>query len=97
MLTIQTGRPIELFGAAFRNGFVIEFRKTSPRLSAAAGERNAFAVGFNYAGSSWTSATTLEENQFLSRIPDSCICRTGSITNVAVGEPVPSDSKVTFK
>lgn len=92
------GRPIELFGAAFRNGFTSSsFVETSPFGSAAAGERNAFAVGFNYARELVDVSNNVgKTNSSFPEFPTRAFA-TGSITNVAAGEPVPSDSKVTFE
>ena len=45
------GRPVELFGAGYRNGFTVDsFLEDSPFGSAAIGERNAFAAGYDAAG-----------------------------------------------
>ncbi|HXG46970.1 MAG TPA: thrombospondin type 3 repeat-containing protein [Methylomirabilota bacterium] len=47
----DAGRPVELFGAGYRNGFTAaSFEPCSPFGSNAAGERNAFAAGWSTEG-----------------------------------------------
>ncbi len=51
MADADVGRPVELFGLGFRNGFTaLTFQETSPYGGSAPGGQNAFALGFTPAG-----------------------------------------------
>jgi len=92
------GWPVEVFGADFRNGFTAEsFQETSPFGSAATGERNAFAAGFNSAREFVDVGNNVGKttNELFLPFPTRAF-GIGVITNVAAGEPVPAGSQVTF-
>jgi len=93
----DTGRPVELFGAGFRNGFdAITFDNCSPFGSSAAGERNAYATGWftngalvdigNNVGKTNTAFPHFEVWPFA----------VGQTTNVAPGQLVPAASKIFY-
>lgn len=93
----DAGRPLELFGVGFRNGFSsATFREDSPFGSPATGERNAFAAGYDVARSLVDVGNNV--GKLHERFPPfpSRPFAIGVITNVASGEPVPADSRVTF-
>lgn len=91
------GRPVELFGAGFRNGFTVEtFEETSPFGSESPGERNAFAAGFNEHGELVDVGNNLgKTNELFPSFPSRPF-GIGVIDSVSPGEPVPAGSKVTF-
>ncbi|MCW5557415.1 MAG: hypothetical protein KIT22_06255 [Verrucomicrobiae bacterium] len=91
------GWPIELFGAGFRNGFTADsFQEGSPFGSASIGERNAYAAGFNAAREFVDVSNNVGKTNALYPPFPTRAFSIGAITNVAAGEPVPSDTPVTF-
>ncbi|MBN8246633.1 MAG: hypothetical protein J0L84_04235 [Verrucomicrobia bacterium] len=92
------GRPLELFGAGFRNSFTAAtFLENSPFGSPATGERNAFATGFDAARTLVDVGNNVgKTNELFPPFPTRPFA-VGAITNVAAGELVPADSKVTFE
>jgi len=94
----DTGRPVELFGAGFRNGFTVtNYLEDSPFGSSAAGGRNAFAAGWatnlalvdvgNNCGKTNEAFPNFEVWPFA----------IGTLTNVAPGALVPAESVMTFE
>lgn len=93
----DAGRPMELFGVGYRNGFdEVTFTNCSPFGSNAAGERNAYAAGWftngalvdvgNNVGKTNTAFPRFEVWPFA----------IGQTTNVAPGQLVPAAAKITF-
>jgi hypothetical protein len=93
----DAGRPVELFGAGFRNGFTVtNFLEDSPFGSSAAGGRNAYAAGWstncalvdvgNNVGKTNAAFPNFEVWPFA----------IGTLANVAPGAPVPVGSKMRF-
>lgn len=92
------GRPIELFGADFRNGFTAEtFAEDGPFGSSASGRRNAFAAGYstngtlvdvgNNVGKTNAAFPTFEVHPFA----------IGQAVGVAPGDLVPSGTTIRFE
>ncbi len=94
---VDPGRPVELFGAGFRNGFTVEtFEEASPFGSERPGERNAFAAGFNEHGELVDVGNNLgKTNESFLPFPSRPF-GIGVIDRVMPGEPVPAGSTVTF-
>lgn len=97
-LDADAGRSVELFGADFRNGWnAATFWEDGPFGSSAAGQRNAFASGFdtngvlvdvsNNVGKTDAAFTPFEVHPFA----------IGTAINIAPGEPVPSGTKLVFE
>ncbi len=92
------GRPVELFGAGFRNDFTAaSFLEYSPFGSAATGGRNAFAAGFNLGREFVDVGNNVGKTNALFLPFPTRPFAVGVITHVAAGEPVPADSTVTFE
>ncbi len=92
------GRPVELFGADFRNGFTVEtFAEDSPFGGSASGRRNAFAAGYstngalvdvgNSVGKTNAAFPTFEVHPFA----------IGLAVGVAPGDLVPSGTSIRFE
>ncbi|MBN9692110.1 MAG: hypothetical protein J0M24_17845 [Verrucomicrobia bacterium] len=92
------GRPVELFGAGFRNGFTAEsYLEDSPFGSSSVARRNAFAAGYNERGelvdvSNNVGKTNSEQLPFVARP-----FAVGTIAQVPNGEPVPAGAAVVFE
>ena len=101
------GRPVELFGAGYRNGFTAaSFTETSPNgplnpISSgniSIGTRNAFAAVHGPDGALLDIANNVgQANPGWTNAPfEVRSWAVGQTTNVAAGELVPSDARVTF-
>jgi hypothetical protein len=93
----DTGRPIELFGAGFRNGFTTAiFAQDSAYGGDGPGQRNAFAAGYS------TNGTLVDVSDNVGKtnadFPSFEVYpfAIGQTTNVLPGQPVPINSKFTF-
>ncbi len=97
-LDADIGRPIELFGADFRNGFTTEtFAEDGPFGSSASGRRNAFAAGYstngtlvdvgNNVGKTNAAFPTFEVHPFA----------IGQAVGVAPGDLVPFGTTIRFE
>jgi len=93
----DAGRPIELFGAAFRNGFdATNFDQCSPFGSGATGERNAFAVGWSTNGALVDVGNNVgKTNEAYPRFEVAPFA-IGRTTNVAPGQLVPPGARIFF-
>ena len=91
------GRPIELFGAGFRNEFTAwTFEESSPFGPASTGGRNAFAAGFNPARQLVDVGNNVgKTNEAYSPFPTRPFA-IGIVTDVAAGDPVPAGATVRF-
>lgn len=93
----DAGRPVELFGAGFRNGFdVFTYDNCAPFGSSAPGERNAYATGW------FTNGTLVDVGNNVGKT-NSAFPRfevwpfaVGQTTNVAPGQLVPAAAKITY-
>lgn len=85
------GRPIELHGASFRNGFTAAtFMETSAHGTVSPGTRNAFPFGYSATGTGQDVSNNIT-GQF-----DSIPWAVGESATVSAGNPVPIDSEFTF-
>ncbi len=93
----DAGRPVELFGVAFRNGFdAVTFDQCAPFGSNATGRRNAYAAGWSTNGELVDVGNNVgKTNSEFAPFPVAAFS-IGQVTNVAPGELVPSGSKVVF-
>jgi hypothetical protein len=92
------GRPIELFGVGFRNGFTAEsFLEDSPFGSAATGERNAFAAGFDTSGGLIDVGNSAGKTNEAFLPFQAFAFAVGSSASVAVGDLVPAGSVIDFE
>lgn len=97
LVDADTGRPIELFGAGFRNDFTAaSFDQCALFGSSAAGQRNAFAAGWSTNGAlvdvgNNVSKTNVEFPSF--EVAPFAI---GQTTNAVPGQLVPAAAKITF-
>jgi len=93
----DSGHPIELFGAGFRNGYdAATFDQCAPFGSNAPGGRNAFAAGWSTNGQ-WVDISN-NVGKTNSLFPPFAInaFAIGQTTNAAPGQPVPAGAKITF-
>jgi hypothetical protein len=85
------GRPLELHGAGFRNGFsAATFIETSAHGPVSPGARNAFPFGFDAVGTGRDVSNNIT-GQF-----DSIPWAVGETSTVSAGDPVPIDTEFTF-
>jgi hypothetical protein len=91
------GRPIELFGVGFRNGFdAASFDQCALFGTSAPGQRNAFAVGWSTNGELVDVSNNVgKTNEAFPRFEVAPFA-IGQTTNVAPGELVPAGAKITF-
>lgn len=91
------GRPLELFGTGFRNGFTpATFQANSPFGGAATGRRNAFAAGFAPDGQ-WVDVgnNVGKTNVLFPSFPTRPFA-VGTIPDVIAGHPVPAGARIVF-
>lgn len=91
------GRPLELFGTGFRNGFTpASFLANSPFGGAATGRRNAFAAGFAPDGQ-WVDVgnNVGKTNALFPSFPTRPFA-IGAIPDVSAGQPVPAGARIVF-
>jgi hypothetical protein len=93
----DAGRPIELFGAAFRNGYnAVTFDQCAPFGTNTMAQRNAYAAGWS------TNGTLVDMSNNVGKTNDAfprfevAPFAIGQTTNVAPGELVPAGAKITF-
>jgi hypothetical protein len=93
----DAGRPIELFGVSFRNGFdATSFDQCAPFGTNAPGQRNAFASGWSTNGVLVDVSNHVgKTNEAFPRFEVAPFA-IGQTTNAAPGELVPAGAKITF-
>jgi hypothetical protein len=95
---LDPGRPLELFGTGFRNGFgPFSFLANSPFGGAATGRRNAFAAGFSPAGELVDVGSNLGKTNVDFPTFPSRPFAFGQINDVPAGELVPAGSRIVFE
>ncbi len=93
----DTGRPMELFGAGFRNGYdVVTFDNCSPFGNGAPGERNAYAAGWLTNGTLGDISNNVGKTNDAFPPFEVWPFAVGQTTNVAPGQLVPATAKITF-
>jgi hypothetical protein len=94
----DASRPIELFGAGFRNGFTAEtFLEGSPFGSNAAGQRNAYAAGYQTNGALVDVGNNVGKTNAAFPHFEVYPFAIGVNTDLAPGAPVPMDTRFTFE
>ena len=93
----DTGRPIELFGAAFRNGYdAANFDPCAPFGSNATGERNGYAAGWSTNGALVDVSNNVgKTNQAFPRFEVAPFA-IGRTATVMPGQLVPAGTKISF-
>jgi len=92
------GRPLELFGAGFRNGYTAEsFTEDAPFGRPNVGERNAFAVGYDGAGNLVDVGNNVGKTNLAFPVFEAHAFALGNSSAVQPGELVPSGSAVDFE
>ena len=93
----DAGRPVELFGVGFRNGYTVAtFDQCAPFGTNAPTQRNAYAAGWS------TSGVLLDVSNNVGKTNESFPAfevapfAVGQTTNVAPGELVPAGARITF-
>lgn len=93
----DAGRPIELFGVGFRNGFTAEtFLEGSPFGVNGIGTRNAYAAGYQTNGALVDVSNNVGKTNVLYPHFEMHPFAIGRATNLAPGALVPMDTKFTF-
>lgn len=91
------GRPVELFGVDYRNGFAAEsFLEDSPFGNAAMGRRNAFAAGFDANGTLVDVGNSVGKTNVLFPVFAARPFAVGHASDVTPGEPVPAGTTLGF-
>jgi len=91
------GRPVELFGAGFRNGFTSEtFLQTSPAGGSAPGTRNVFAASYSTNGLLVDAGNNVGKTNSAFPRFEVYPFAAGQTTNANPGEIVPGGSRFTF-
>ncbi len=91
------GRPVELFGVGYRNGFsALEFLEDSPFGSSSAGGRNAFAAGFGADGRLVDVGNSVGKSPEVFPRFAARPFALGRVDDWPAGEPVPAGSVMTF-
>ena len=94
----DAGRPIDLFGAEFRNGFAAEtFAEDSPFGSSATGGRNAFAAGYSTNGTLVDVGNNLSKTNAAYPAFEIYPFAIGQAVGVSLGELVPSGTTIRFE
>jgi len=94
---LDAGRPIELFGVGYRNGYdAATFDQCAPLGSPSPGERNAHAVGMG-TGGAWIDVSN-NVGKTNEAFPDFEVApfAIGQTEQAAAGQPVPTGARVTF-
>ena len=92
------GRPVELFGADFRNGFTAEtFAEDGPFGSSASGGRNAFAAGYSTNGTLVDVGNNVGKTNVAFPKFEVHPFAIGQAVGVAIGELVPSGTTIRFE
>ena len=93
----DTGRPMELFGAGFRNGFsATNFDQCAAFGSSAAGQRNAFVAGWSTNGTLVDVGNNVGKTNAAFPSFEVAPFAIGQTTNAAPGALVPAGAKITF-
>jgi hypothetical protein len=93
----DTGRPVEMFGIGFRNGFNINtFDQCAPFGGAATAQRNAFTVSWNTNGVLADVSNNIGKTNELYPSFEAWPFAVGRTTGAAAAEPVPAGAKITF-
>lgn len=93
----DAGRPIELFGAGFRNGYdAASFDQCAPFGNNAPGQRNAYAAGWSTNGTLVDVSNNVgKTNELFPRFAVAPFA-IGQTTNAAPGQLVPAGATITF-
>ena len=95
---LDTGRPIELFGVGFRNGYAVDaFWEDAPFGESAVGQRNAFCVGYNTNGALVDVSNNVGKTNELFPHFEVPPFATGLTSSVKPGDLVPSETVFTFE
>lgn len=93
----DTGRPIELFGVGFRNGFdAASFHQCAPFGTNAPGQRTAFASGWSTNGLLVDVSNNVGKTNVAFPRFEVAPFAIGQTTNAAPGQLVPPGAKITF-
>ena len=93
----DTGLPVEMFGAGYRNGYnAISFGQSPAFGSSAPGSRNAYAVGWGTNGVFVDVSNNFGKTNSDMPVLEAWPFAVGQVTNVAPGQPVPGASKMFF-
>jgi len=93
----DAGRPVELFGAGFRNGFTdATFQQTNAFGSNATGQRNAYAAGYGTNGLLIDVGNNVGKTNAAFPHFEVYPFAVGQTTNYQAGDLVTTDSKFTF-
>ena len=93
----DTGRPVELFGAGFRNGYTAaSFDQCAPFGVSGIGTRNAYATGWSTNGALVDVGNNVGKTNPATPPFEVAPFAIGQTTNVAPGQLVPAGAKITF-
>lgn len=94
----DAGRPVELFGVGYRNGFAsATYDQCAPFGSNATGRRNAFAAGWSTSGDLVDVSNNVGKTN-AAYLPFAVApFAIGQTTNVAPGQMVPAGARITFE
>lgn len=91
------GRPIELFGAAFRNGYdAASFEQCAPFGGSGTGQRNAYAAGWSTQGMLVDVSNNVGKTNTAYAPFEILPFAVGQTTNAQPGELVPAGAQITF-
>ena len=94
---MDTGRPVEMFGVGYRNGYdAISFSQNPVFGSDAPGNRNAYPVSWATNGLFVDTGNNVGKTNAAFPPFEAWPFAVGQVTNVAPGEPVPGGSKMFF-
>lgn len=92
------GRPVELFGSGFRNGYTAAtYEQTSPFGSGAIAQRNAYAVSWSTNGTLVDVSNSVGKTNIAFPRFETWPFAIGQTTNASPGQLVPSGAKMTFE
>ncbi len=95
---VDAGRPVEVFGVGYRNGYdAISFNQSPALGSDAPGERNAYAVGWGTNGVFADVSNNVGKTNDTFPHFEAWPFAVGQATNVTAGQVVPSFSKMFFE
>jgi len=93
----DAGRPVELFGVGYRNGFdAVSFDQCALFGSNATGERNTYAAGWSTNGTLVDIGNNVGKTNALYPAFEVQPFAVGQTTNAAPGQLVPAGSRITF-
>lgn len=94
----DAGRPVELFGAGFRNGYSAEtFAEDSPFGSASVGQRNAYAAGYSVTGEWVDVGNNAGKTNLLYPVFEVAPFAVGTVEGMTGGEVVPAGALMNFQ